>query len=118
MGENRGEIVPGNFDTWYYQGKAGEVLTISMVADNPADDTARDQQVELGLMDTVLFVIGPDGSMIGENNNAAGGVFSSDSLVEGLELPKDGEYRIEARSYLNKTAGGYKLLIEVTAFGE
>jgi len=118
VGENRGEIEQGNFDTWYYQGKAGEVLTITMVADNPADDTPREQQVELGLMDTVLFVIGPDGSLVAENDNAAGEVLTSNSLIESLELTLDGLYRIETRSYLNVTEGGYKMLIEVIAFGE
>ncbi len=50
--------------------------------------------------------------MIAGNDNADAEVFTSNSMVAGLELPLDGEYRIEARSYLDASEGGYTLVIE------
>ncbi len=61
IGENKGEIKLGDFDIWMINGSAGDLLTIRMLADKPADVTPTDQLSELGLLDTVLFVIAPDG---------------------------------------------------------
>jgi hypothetical protein len=112
IGENQGEINLGNFDIWIYEGKAGEILSIQLIAEHPADDTPLEQAAELGLLDTILFVIGPDGSLLTGNDNADADVFTSNSKVAGLELPVDGEYRLEARSYLDASEGGYTLVIE------
>ena len=37
LGENRGQLVRGDFDIWTYEGRADEVIAIRMVADHPLD---------------------------------------------------------------------------------
>jgi WD40 repeat protein len=96
VGENRGEIALGEWDTWLYEGLAGEALTIRMVADEkPAPDSPEEEQVDL---DTFLFLIAPDGSLLESNDDDPSGETAPNSLIEGLVLPVDGTYRIQARS--------------------
>jgi hypothetical protein len=38
----------------------------------------------------------------------------TDSAIEGLTLPEDGEYEIEVRSYKDLTGGPYTLTIELS----
>jgi WD40 repeat protein len=113
VGENRGEIVLGDFDIWLYEGQAGENLTLRLIADNPANYTTQEQRLELGLLDAYLVVIAPDGSLMASNDDAEAEEFTTDSAIEGLELPEDGIYRIEARSYADLTEGAYTLVIEL-----
>jgi WD40 repeat protein len=114
IGENRGEIALGDWDVWLYDGQAGEELTIRLIADNPANDTPHDERIERGLLDTLLFIIAPDGSLLGSNDDTFDAEFATNSLIEGLTLPVDGIYRIEARSAWELYAGEYTLVIEST----
>jgi hypothetical protein len=109
IGENRGEIALGDWDTWLYQGQAGERLTIQLIADHPGTGISAEERNERGLLDTALIVIAPDGSLLRLNNDTEG---TTNSSIEGLTLPVDGIYRIEARSFLEQTAGAYTLVIE------
>ena len=110
VGENRGEIALGEWDIWLYEGRAGEVLTVTLEADNPyTPGSSREERIELGEMDTWLFVISPDGTlMVMEDTHSI-------ERVDGLVLPMDGTYQIQARSYEDSTAGAYTLIIEVEA---
>jgi len=111
VGENRGEIALGDFDIWLYQGQAGETLTIHLNADNPTDlFTPLAERLALGQLDTILFVIGPDGRLLALSDDIESG--NTNSLVENLVLPADGIYRLEARSYGERTTGAYSLLID------
>ncbi len=111
VGENRGEITLGGFDIWLYQGIAGEALTIRLNADSPTTIfTPADERLELGQMDTLLFVIAPDGRLLGVHDNIESG--NTNSMIGDLVLPINGTYRIEARSYGDQTTGAYSLLIE------
>ena len=109
LGGNVGEILVGEADVWTYTGQAGEVLDLWLMADRPAGRTSREQRRELGLMDTLLVVRGPDGALLAANDD---GHLTSDSMIEGLELPEDGVYQIEIRTWENQTGGGYSLIIE------
>ncbi len=112
VGENQGEVLLGDFDVWLYEGQAGEILTIRLVADNPATGIPGSERVELGALDTFLFVIASDGSLLASNDDANVEEYTTDSSLEGLVLPVDGVYRIEARGWGEQTAGTYTLIIE------
>ena len=68
-------------------------------------------------MDAFLFFIAPDGSLLDWNDDIAG-LTNSNALIEGLVLPEDGIYHIEARSHSDEYAGAYTLIIEVAEEGE
>jgi hypothetical protein len=112
VGENRGEIALGEWDIWLYEGQAGEVLTVTLEADNPySPASSPEERIELGQLDTFLFVISPDGTLMVMNDD--GSSENSNSMAEGLVLPTDGIYQIQARSWEDSTAGAYTLIIEV-----
>ena len=63
-------------------------------------------------MDTFLFVIAPDGSLLASNDDTSR-EGPKISMIEGLVLPVDGTYQIQARSYSDKYPGAYTLIIEL-----
>jgi WD40 repeat protein len=116
LGDNRGELPRHGFDVWTYEGKADEVLSIQMIADNPLTDQTLpvNERYEKGVMDTVLYVLRPDGTLLSKTDDdvAPDGTRSSDANILATMLPEDGVYRIEARSALDDHAGGYTLRIK------
>lgn len=120
LGDNRGVLTRHQFDVWTYDGKAGEVLQFQMLADRPLTDATLPlaARAESGMLDTLLFLIAPDGTLLAKaNDNPAGdGATDSDANIEAIVLPEDGTYRIEARSYLDDGAGGYTLRIASRAY--
>lgn len=109
LGGNVGEIAVGEAAVWAYEGTAGEVLDLWLMADNPAGRTTAEQREENNLMDTFLVVRAPDGNLLAANDDTR---FGTDSALENLELPDDGVYHIEVRTWENQTGGGYSLIIE------
>jgi WD40 repeat protein len=111
LGENRGQVVKGDYDAWVYRGHAGEAVTISSYADKPANDFSIDEIAERGLLDTLLILRSPDGSELSGPyaDDIADG--RTDSLLQ-ITLPQDGVYIIEVRSYGNQMEGEYTLTIE------
>jgi hypothetical protein len=109
VGTIRGEIPVGGGEVWTYLGQAGEVLAIRAGADHPVNE----QQQQIGLLDTFVIVRAPDGSQLAEADDIAVSVLT-DSAIEGLTLPEDGEYEIEVRSYKDLTGGPYTLTIELS----
>jgi hypothetical protein len=86
------------FDLYMFEGEAGDVVTISMVA------TA-------GRLDTVLFLLDPSGFQIANNDDAVVGE-STDSLISEFTLPEDGVYTIIATHFgmqYGGTTGAYDL---------
>lgn len=86
------------FDLYRFDGEAGDVVTISMVA------TA-------GRLDTVLFLLGPNGFQIADNDDAVVGE-STDSLISEYVLPEAGQYIIIATHFgmqFGGTTGAYEL---------
>jgi len=111
VGENQGDVALGEWDIWLYDGHAGEVLTIQMDAVNPAKGFTVEERIDLGLLDTYLFVVSPDGTLVAANDNQSSD--TTNSLVESLALTEDGAYQIHARSFEDQSAGPYTLIIEV-----
>ncbi|RMF80262.1 MAG: hypothetical protein D6737_08520, partial [Chloroflexi bacterium] len=109
VGSNRGEIVIGGGEAWVYQGRAGEVITIRVAAANPAQIRPGVTRVPDGF-DTLLIVRNPDGSELITADDIEAGIIT-DSLIENLELPQDGAYIIEVRSWDNQSGGRYTLTI-------
>lgn len=109
-GTNRDEIAVGEADVWTYEGQAGEVLDLQLNADHPAGNTSAAERAEQGLLDTLLVVRAPDGSLLAANDDAADD--DTDSILTGITLPQAGTYRIEVRSWGSQTAGAYTLLID------
>lgn len=105
------ELLPGNRDIYVYSGQAGEVITISVAADKPANDvTDQNAQLEQGVMDTNLIAFMPDGSILAQNDDQVEG--QTNSLLEGLALPADGTYWLQINSPGNlRVGGGYTLTV-------
>ncbi len=120
LGDNPGTLSRHQFDVWTYEGKAGEVLQFQMLADRPLTDATLPlaARAESGMLDTLLFLIAPDGTLLAKANDdpAGDGATQSDANIEAIVLPEDGTYRIEARSYLDDGAGGYTLRITSRAY--
>ena len=116
LGDNRGELERGNFDVWMYEGHAGEILSMKMIADKPLTDPTipLESRYETGLLDTRLYVINPDGTILQRIDDEITPDLRQlpDAHFEAVKLPVDGQYRIEARSSLDDLAGGYTLHIE------
>lgn len=94
-----GSITADNkFDLYVFEGRAGDVVSINMIA------TA-------GRLDTALFLMDPNGIQIAENDDAVVGE-STDSLISDFTLPQDGQYIIIATHFgmrYGGTTGAYNL---------
>lgn len=85
---------------WEFNGTAGQVLTITLEATG-------------GDLDPLLRLIGPDGSVVAENDDAEDGALGTSAQVVGLNLPADGLYRLLAARF--DGSGGYRLTVVSTA---
>jgi hypothetical protein len=112
-GAYRGEIAIGGGQLWTYEGQAGETLIVQVNADNPAG-TNTDAQTRLsrGLLDTYVVLYGPDHSILTEGDDIdAADPERTNSMID-YELPVDGSYNIEVRSFNSESGGQYTLVIE------
>ena len=100
-----GEAKLGNIDpthprrVYTYAGRAGETISVSLVALD-------------GTLDPLLRILGPDGSVLAENDDVAVG--EGNSRITGLTLPADGAYTIVAtrfREDTGETVGRFELLL-------
>lgn len=110
LGTNTGEIGIGGRDIWAYDGQAGELITIRLEADNPAQLNSS-QTYNMDGFDTYLIVRVPDGSVIGEFDDTVYGV-NTNASVQDLALPQTGVYEIEVRGLDDLSGGAYTLIIE------
>lgn len=94
-----GSITNDNkFALYRFEGEAGDVVTISLIA------TA-------GRLDTALFLLDPNGFQIADNDDAVVGE-STDSLISEFTLPENGQYTIIATHFgmqYGGTTGAYNL---------
>ena len=114
-GENDGELARHTYDIWTYEGRANELLTLKMIADNPPTTRiAHADRVKNEALDTILILIAPDGSQLALADDGIAGNNASpfDALIENVRLPFSGEYRIEARSLWDVGSGGYTLHLD------
>jgi WD40 repeat protein len=119
VGSNRGEVTVGGSNAWTFQGRTGETITITVLADDPGSGTTPEEWVAKGLFDSLLRVYSPDGTLLAENDDVdgtmlpVGSVADTNSQISNLTLPIDGVYRLEIRSaYGGVTSGAYTLVIE------
>ncbi len=111
LGEQRGELPVGGGEVWTYEGEAGEIISISIRADNPANDTTIEEREAQGLLDLSTYVYDPNGDLLVEFDDIETGILT-DVQIDELELPVTGMYRIEVRSWGNTNGGGYTLSIK------
>ncbi|MEL7235360.1 MAG: hypothetical protein AAGK74_12745, partial [Chloroflexota bacterium] len=109
-GANRGEVYYGAAQAWQYNAQAGEVLTLEVNADQPANEADQRIRLEQNLLDTLLIVRDPSGDIIAEADDIEEAA-RTDSIIERLSLPVTGVYTIEVRSYDDLYAGTYTLNI-------
>jgi hypothetical protein len=88
-----GFMTRDNGDEWTFEGRAGDIITISMTA--------------LAL-DSYLEVFDPNGDPIAEDDDGGRGL---NALIEGLELELDGTYTILARTAGGMGRGEYTLIL-------
>lgn len=87
------------YDLYYFDGEAGDIVTISM-------------ETTAGRLDTALFLIDPNGLQITENDDAVVGE-STNSLINEFTLPETGRYIIIATHFgmaYGGTTGAYSLV--------
>jgi Metallo-peptidase family M12/Calx-beta domain/Domain of unknown function (DUF4214) len=88
-------------DQYSFSGTAGEQVSIAMTSTGPTT------------FDTYLYLIGPTGAVVSENDDIVGGSdLNSRIPVTGFfSLPVTGAYIIEATSYNPTTTGNYSLTL-------
>lgn len=100
--EESGELATGDlvlesdnslYDTYEFYGEQGQTVTISMTS---------------GEFDTYLGLLGPDGSVVAENDDSNG---TTDSEIV-ITLPSSGTYTIVANAYDSSGQGSYYLVVE------
>jgi WD40 repeat protein len=108
----RGDLAVAGRDLYTFVGRAGDVITVSALADQPANgETDQVAQVERGLLDLYLTLFDANGFLVSENDNVADGL--TDALIGPLALPADGVYTVQINNINNAEVGGaYTLLIE------
>lgn len=89
------------FDVYVFNGKAGQVATIGMERLN-------------GTLDPVLFLIGPGGDQLTQNDDASAD--TTNSAINNFILPIDGKYTVIATHFGGQygvTAGDYRLTLRL-----
>jgi hypothetical protein len=89
------------FDVYVFDGKAGQVATITMEKLN-------------GTLDSVLFLVGPGGDQLTQNDDAAAD--TTNSLINNFILPVDGKYTVIATHFgglYGVYAGVYRLTLRL-----
>lgn len=84
---------------WLFEGKAGQSLTVTMVALS-------------GDLDTLLELYQPDGTFFVSNDDAVDTELGVNAQLAQVYLPVDGLYAIEAGRW--KGTGSYRLVVVVT----
>ena len=127
VGENRGEVAIGEYQVWQYIGRAGELLTIRVNADIPANWEERGgapDPPEAGVLDSLIIVTAPDGRDLNVHNSGGSTNYApstsddivpgviTDSLVDNLALPMSGTYLIIVSGSCYASGGGYTMTVE------
>jgi hypothetical protein len=83
-----------------FSGSVGQTLTLTMEAAS-------------GDLDPVLRLIGPNGDLMAENDDADDRALGTSAQLTGINLPADGTYRLEAARF--DGAGRYNLMVVRTS---
>jgi WD40 repeat protein len=92
-----GTIIPGTSDFRIFEGKAGQMVTIDMLAHE--ND-----------LDSFLLLYGPDLKLMDEDDDSGRGY---NSRLRSLELSIDGTYLLVARGFDTSSEGAYELKMNV-----
>ncbi len=125
-GENRGDVAERDVQIWTYDGQSGEILTIEVHADYPANGAEPGNQnpTAAGLLDTLVIVTAPDGRDLNVYNSGGSMLYTypqsddiepgvlTDSRIDGMVPPVDGTYQIIVSGSGYQTGGAYTLIIE------
>jgi hypothetical protein len=85
---------------WTFEGKAGQVFTITM-------------QTTDGELDPVLRLLNSQGDVIAENDDAADSALGKNAQLVMVNIPSDGTYTLEAVRFSG--AGDYTIIIVATS---
>ncbi len=114
IGENRAGFDAGGSNTWTYDGTAGEILTVIVEAQKPANKADQATRDEERLLDTEVFVYAPDGDLLGSNDDMVDAILTN-SFLRYVELKTTGTYTIEVTNWFresgDETEGRYTLII-------
>jgi len=88
-------LKPGEHHHWLFEGTAGKVVSISIVA---VDED----------MDTYLELFAPNGERVMTDDDSGG---DSNAAILMFELPLNGTYRVVARGYSDVDTGTYELIL-------
>ncbi len=91
-----GLITNGQGELWAFEGAEGQRVTIGVTAVAES-------------LDTYLILIGPDGTIIDENDDFGD---SLDSRLENVTLPAAGTYLIVVRGFDETSSGTYTIALE------
>lgn len=86
----------GQTDRWLFDGQAGQVISVRMDAERGTR------------LDPLLELLAAEGTVLAYSDDDGG---DKNSLINGFELPEDGQYVIVARSWGNATIGAYTLAL-------
>jgi hypothetical protein len=87
-------------DRWQFEGVGGQTVTLTM---RPVS----------GTLDPQVRLVGPDGVLLAENDDAADPALGSSAQIARVTLAQTGTYTVEAARFTG--AGGYELaIVEVT----
>lgn len=95
-----GDIVNGVEQRWTFTGTEGEILLITVTS---------------SAIDTLLDLLGPDGSLLATDDDS-GGLLNPQ--IANLELAVTGEYTVVVRSYSNMGTGEYVLQVNADTLTE
>jgi len=100
-----GEVVTGDLqnpdgDGWTFTGEAGDVVTIALDSDD---------------FDAYVELFDPDENLVASDDDGGG---SLNSLIRNFELPADGTYTINARSFSSSESGTYTLSLSTGEVAE
>jgi hypothetical protein len=90
-------LEPGGRHHWLFEGEAGDVVTISMIA---LDED----------LDPYLELFAPNGEQVATDDDSGGG---SNAAIREFALSHTGTYRVVARGYSDVHTGEYELTLEV-----
>ena len=108
-GTYRAELPLAQAHLWFYEGQAGETVTVLMNAENPSDGIDNAYEVrERGLLNARLVIRNSKGAVLAQSNEF--NRENTDAEVR-LMLPDADTYTIEAGSLRRESAGLYELVI-------
>jgi serine protease Do len=81
------------YDVYEFNGEQGQTVVITMTSDE---------------FDTYLGLLGPDGTVVAENDDSNG---TTDSQIS-VQLPSSGTYTVIANAYDDTGRGSYYLVVE------